>query len=139
MASPQLLARRLLPAFLALTGAGFSGISGGHSAGLSEPILRSAVVAAAGSGSLVKVTDDIADKSAASGAAAAASPSASPDAAPLGSSTTAAHTVSGGRFPSQPLNFPPEVNQGPGWKVPRGPYRPLPAPPPVSTPKKAQD
>jgi hypothetical protein len=139
MASPQPLARRLLPVFLALIGAGIAGTGRGPAAGLPEPILHSAGFAVAGSGRLVNVTDDTAGKSGASGAAVAASPSASPDAAPLGSSTAAAHTVSGGRFPSQPLNFPPEVNQGPGWTVPQGPYRPLPAPRPASTPKKAPD
>lgn len=56
--------------------------------------------------------------------------------ASVGSSTTSGHTVKGGRFPSQPLNFPPEVNQGPGWTIPEGPYRPLPSRPPGQTTKK---
>lgn len=57
--------------------------------------------------------------------AVSSSPSGPSGSAPVGSSTIGSHTVSGGHFPPQPLNFPPEVNQGPGCTVPEGPYRPL--------------
>lgn len=60
----------------------------------------------------------------------------SPGSASLGSSSIASHTTSGGPFPPQPLNFPANVNRGPGWTVPQGPYRPLPAPPSTSTVNK---
>ena len=60
----------------------------------------------------------------------------SPSSAPVSGSTTGSHRVSGGPFPSQPLNFPSGVNQGPGWKVPQGRYRTLPRPPHESSTQK---
>jgi hypothetical protein len=57
----------------------------------------------------------------------------------VGSSSIGSHTISGGPFPPQPLNFPASVNRGPGWTVPQGPYRPLPAPPSTTTIKKSPE
>jgi hypothetical protein len=51
-----------------------------------------------------------------------------PDSASVGSSKIDSHTVRGGHFPPQPLNMPPDVNQGPGRTIPEGPYRPLTSP-----------
>ena len=90
-------------------------------------------------GYVMKVADSDANKSDDARPTTASSPSPSPDAAPMGSSTTGSHTVSGGHFPPQPLNFPPEVNQGLGRQVPEGPYRPLPPRPPESSPKRAPE
>lgn len=67
-----------------------------------------------------------------SGPTTQSSPPSSRGSALVGSSTTGGHTVRGGHFPSQPLNFPPDVNKGPGWTIPNGPYRPLPSAPPES-------
>jgi|SRR5712692_1527679 len=64
---------------------------------------------------------------------------ASMDSRSISSSAAGSHKVRGGHYPSQPLNFPADINKGPGWKVPEGPYRPLPPPPPESSTKKAPE
>lgn len=87
----------------------------------------------------MKNKGDTTDEQRPSGAPGEAAPSGGQSAAPMNSATAKSHTVSGGHYPPQPLNFPPDVNQGPGWKVPKGPYRPLPSSQPPSSPQKAPD
>jgi hypothetical protein len=83
--------------------------------------------------------DNNANTDGASGPTTGSAPPSAPGSAAVGSATTGSHAVRGGRFPSQPMNFPPEVNQGPGWTVPEGPYRPLPSNPAQPTSKKAPE
>jgi hypothetical protein len=148
MMSPQPSAGRFLLAALVLVGEGCLGGCLVYAAGIPGRMSKPAEFAAtdlaisaapiADTGYLMKAADD-ADKNGAGQPTGEAVPASSPSSGPIKSATTGSRTVSGGRFPSQPLNFPPEINQGPGWTVPQGPYRPLPARPPVSTTKSAPE
>lgn len=149
MASLQPIAGLLLFSSFVLVSAGHQEFHFAHAAGtlnrLSPPpalaatdVGHSAALADC-TGYLLKAEDDDADQGGDSRPTAKSSPPSSSGSAPVGSSTTGSHTVRGGRFPSQPLNFPPEVNQGPGWTVPQGPYRPLPSRPPESSTKEVPE
>jgi hypothetical protein len=149
MASFQAVARLLSIASFVAFGLGCQGSNLAYAAGdpnrISQPSAaavaefgHSTALAAdtADTGDFVMVEDDDGINGSHSKPAAGSSPLSSSGSAPVVSSTTGGHTVSGGRFPPQPLKFPPGVNQSPGWTVPVGPYRPLPSPPAAQTSKR---
>ncbi|HEX3582680.1 MAG TPA: hypothetical protein VH087_13015 [Thermoanaerobaculia bacterium] len=51
-------------------------------------------------------------------------PPRSPGEATAHDGTATSHKVSGGKYPPQKPNIPPEMNQSPKWAIPMGPYHP---------------